>query len=242
VASKAEEIDSKIASAVASIDQKVTNATSNLGDYATKSSLATTDSRLIATESGLAELSSKITDLETLLASTKSELTAKIGEDNSEDIDELWDELDDLTTQLEELEEEVAEIETSSSSSEPDIEIEDWGNTGFVLDGYNLKNTYKLTIENNTNSDIAVTELWVLIQPETMTGSITGVQMISTRGSVIWAPVSSKTLQFYSIRDIEIDKNDYETLYLEATVLYSLNDGVVSGGTVDVELEDWEKL
>lgn len=226
------EVDEKVNRVTGEIDNKVASATSSLGDYATKTSLSDTKGTL----------ENSITNIQNSLNSVKSDLENRINNINNSDIVILKEDIVTLTNTVEDIQEELEILqEEGIVSKEPEVEIEDWGATGFSKDVWNWKNNYKLTIRNNSNKDITITELWVFIQPSVLTGSIAGVQLNTTKGSAIWGSISNISLQFYSYTDIEIEKNDTEVFYLEAVVLYSLDDGMVSGGTVGVGLEEWEE-
>jgi hypothetical protein len=213
------------------INTKTTAFTNSLSNYATKDSL-----NKYATQDNINALQTSITN-------TKSELEAMIGKVSSDDIKKLQGQLDTLAKQLADLEEEVANIEVAEAGAkEPEVTLTQFSDFGTEVShpsGYAYEATLKLTIENESDEDINITDLFISIYPNT-TGVITGVQLTDLTSKSYWASVDSTTPLFYNYRDIEIDNDDKETYTLRVTIVLATNVGISSYES-EVELQDWEE-
>jgi len=262
---KVASIDQKVANATSNFDLSNYATKSDLSGLnsevdaleallaATKSELATTKSELTAKigevgDSNIDELWEEIDKLIEKNEELEDDIIEKMDDDIEDvrgEIYKLRDNDEDLEDAITALEEEIDDLEVSSSSSEPVVSIVDLGNTGFISEGYDRINTYKITIENDTNSDIEITELWILLNPTKVSsalGGITSVRLTTMSSSIVWASVGATTLQFLNHTSIDVEANDKETIFVEARIEFSKGDGVVTCNPPEVILEDWEKL
>jgi len=230
VSSKSDEVDSKIVNAVANIDQKVASATSNLGDYATKSSMALTNEEISALKNKVSNLegsasSSVMTDLQNKVNTAVTNIAVLTAENAA------------LKIRIVTLEEEGVGI---SSAKKPVLDLSERSTP--IWDGatYTWQVALTLDIDNNTKDDVIIYEdgIRIYIDPVT-TGTISSVQLISTNKSLAWAPTQSTIPYFYNAKSIRIDQGDTETIRLVLSI--GLTTGVgISSYEMETELSDWD--
>ena len=229
VSSKSDEVDSKIVNAVANIDQKVASATSNLGDYATKSSMALTNEEISALKNKVSNLegsasSSVMTDLQNKVNTAVTNIAVLTAENAA------------LKIRIVTLEEEGVGI---SSAKKPVLDLsERSAPTGSGWSPWAVG--LNLEIENNTKGDIIIYEEGLRIYIDLTTpGTIDTVHLLTTNQNLAWASIQPTIPYFYNAKSIYIDQGDTETLRLVLTITLKLNDPITSY-EMETELGDWD--
>ena len=202
-------INDVVSSALASIDQKVANATGNLGNYATTTELRNSIDNLRTTLDKTAAIES--------LTTANTALQTKITE---------------LTALVEKLEEQIANIDTETITK-PDLEFTQ--ESVFVKNtsaealgfGYCYEATFKLVVENNSNKSISIGEEELVLGFNIgTTATINKVQLVSTSSTLPWGQYAANTGEFYNARVIKIDDDDKETIRMKLTVFMLSDPGV----------------